>query len=117
MRLISMHRPTIDDSSPRKPNSNDANAEPPPGQGKRPLSTPAPAPRSLSGIGTLQIGPPRESSDVDMQDVSEGQAAEKPRKRAAIGDGISAGSASPFRDSSTSPPPPRRSKARPVSSG
>jgi hypothetical protein len=51
-----------------------------------------------------------------MQDLSEGQAtAEVPRKRAAVGDGISAGSASPYRDSSASPPPPRRSKARPVS--
>jgi len=35
-----------------------------------------------------------------------------PRKRAAMGDGISAGSGSPFRDQSASPPL-RRSKARP----
>ena len=40
---------------------------------------------------------------------------EHPRKRAAVGDGISAGSASPlpFRDSES--PPPQRSKARPTS--
>jgi len=53
-----------------------------------------------------------------MQDVSEdSQTLDQPRKRAAIGDGISAGSASPFRDSSASPPPVRRSKAhaRPTS--
>jgi len=37
----------------------------------------------------------------------------QPRKRAAVGDGISAGSGSPFRDSTC--PPPRRSKARPTS--
>lgn len=51
-----------------------------------------------------------------MQDPSdEGQAAaEQPRKWAAVGDGISAGSASPYRESSASPPP-RRSKARSTS--
>lgn len=50
---------------------------------------------------------------VDMSDeAQDGQ----PRKRAAVGDGISAGSASPFRESSASPPP-RRSKARPASYG
>ena len=46
-----------------------------------------------------------------MKDVSD--TIDGPRKRAAIGDGISAGSASPFRDSES--PPPRRSKARPTS--
>ncbi|KAL5325165.1 hypothetical protein ACEPPN_006288 [Leptodophora sp. 'Broadleaf-Isolate-01'] len=111
-------KPTKDDSSPRKPNYNDANAalpEPPPAQSKRPLSSHIPAPGSLSGIGTLNIASPQGTYDVEMEDSGEGQAAaEQPRKRAAIGDGISAGSASPFRDSSASPPP-RRSKARPTS--
>jgi hypothetical protein len=54
-----------------------------------------------------------------MQDLSDdGQPADDslPRKRAALGDGISAGSGSPYRDSSASPPPSaRRSKARPIS--
>ncbi|KAL5329581.1 hypothetical protein ACEPPN_003095 [Leptodophora sp. 'Broadleaf-Isolate-01'] len=111
-------KPTKDDSSPRKPNYNDANAalpEPPPAQSKRPLSSHIPAPSSLFGIGILNIASPQSTYDVDMEDPSEGQAAaEQPRKRAAIGDGISAGSASPFRDLSASPPP-RRSKARPTS--
>ena len=48
-----------------------------------------------------------------MQDASDATP-DQPRKRAAIGDGISAGSGSPFRDQSASPPP-RRSKARPTS--
>ncbi|KAG4438346.1 hypothetical protein IFR05_006190 [Cadophora sp. M221] len=111
-------KPTKDDSSPRKPNYNDANAalpEPPPAQSKRPLSSPIPAPGSLSGIGALNIASPQGTHDVDMEDSAEGQATtEQPRKRAAIGDGISAGSASPFRESSASPPP-RRSKARATS--
>ena len=54
-----------------------------------------------------------------MQDLSEGggqATSEQPRKRMATGDGVSAGSASPFRESSRSPPP-RRSTARPTSSG
>ncbi|KAK2624696.1 hypothetical protein QTJ16_005889 [Diplocarpon rosae] len=112
-------KPTRDDSSPRKPSYNDANKaqpEPPPGpQGKRPLSSPAP--RSLSGLGALNLGTPgSQEVNVDMQDSGEHEQAakEQPRKRAAIGDGISAGSASPRRDSSASPPP-RRSNARPTS--
>ena len=51
-----------------------------------------------------------------MKDLSEDDQAPDdnlPRKRAAIGDGISAGSVSPYRDSS--PSPPLRSKARPPS--
>jgi hypothetical protein len=63
-----------------------------------------------------EVNTPRSSGDVDMKDLSEDeQAAEDdiPRKRAAIGDGISAGSVSPYRDSS--PSPPLRSKARPPS--
>jgi len=51
-----------------------------------------------------------------MQDLSEESpgAHDQPRKRPAIGDGISAGSGSPYREDSASPPP-RRSKARPTS--
>lgn len=49
-----------------------------------------------------------------MRDLSDdSQAADLPRKRAAIGDGISAGSGSPYRDSPS--PGPYRSKARPTS--
>ncbi|KAK0105867.1 hypothetical protein ONS95_004380 [Cadophora gregata] len=120
MRLTSSPSPTKDDATPRKPIYNDANAaqpEPPPA-GKRPLSSPAPVPRSISGIDTLNINTPRGSQDVDMQDLSEegGQATteQQPRKRMATGDGISAGSGSPFRESSASPPP-RHSKPRPSS--
>jgi len=66
-------------------------------------------------VGALNIGTPRGSDDVAMQDLSDDAAEESlPRKRAAVGDGISAGSGSPYRDSSASPPP-RRSKARPTS--
>lgn len=53
-----------------------------------------------------------------MKDASEdSEAADEnlPRKRAAIGDGISAGSGSPFRESSPSSPGPFHSKARPTS--
>lgn len=42
------------------------------------------------------------------------EALDQPRKRAAVGDGISAGSGSPYRDRDSSPPP-RRSKVRPKS--
>jgi hypothetical protein len=115
-------KPTKDNSQPRKPNLNEDNRaqpEPPPGQSKRALDTPGSLPptRSISGLGALNISTPRGSDDIDMQDLSEdGQAAEEnlPRKRAALGDGISAGSGSPFRDSSTSPPP-HGSKARAAS--
>ncbi|KAE9370443.1 hypothetical protein N431DRAFT_559607 [Stipitochalara longipes BDJ] len=74
--------------------------------------------RCALDIGALDINTPRVSADVDMRDLSDGsQAAEenRPPKRAAIGDGISAESGSPFRDSSPSSSP-RRSKARPTSS-
>lgn len=111
-------RPTKDDSQPRKPNYNDANEankEPPPrSQSKRPLSSPAPP--ALSALEALNISTPRRSEDVGMHDVTgadQETSREQPRKRAAIGDGISVGSASPYRDSSASPPP-RRSKARPT---
>lgn len=108
-------KPTKDDSQPRKPNLNEANrAQPEPPPSKRPLSTPTrlASTRSISGLGALNLGT-HETGDTDMRDSDEA-ATEQPRKRAAIGDGISAGSASPFRDSSASPPP-RRSKARPTS--
>ena len=50
-----------------------------------------------------------------MQDISDEAVEESlPRKRIATGDGISAGSGSPFRDSSP-PSSPRRSIARPTS--
>jgi hypothetical protein len=50
-----------------------------------------------------------------MRDVSEdNDLYDQPRKRAAIGAGITAGSGSPYRETSASPPP-RRSKARPTS--
>lgn len=118
-------RPTASkDESKRKPNLNEHNRalpEPPPGHTKRSLSqsNPAPAPptRSLSGLGVaaLNLGShtTKASEDVEMGD-EEQATPEGPRKRPAIGDGISAGSASPFRESSASPPP-RRSKARPTS--
>jgi hypothetical protein len=49
-----------------------------------------------------------------MRDVTEDD--DKPRKRAAVGDGISAaGSASPYRERESESPPPTRSKARPTS--
>jgi hypothetical protein len=48
-----------------------------------------------------------------MQDASEESHGDQPRKRAALGDGISTGSGSPMRKSES--PPPRRSKARPTS--
>lgn len=45
-----------------------------------------------------------------MRDASEDSQGDQPRKRAAVGDGISAGSGSPYRESPS--PPPRRSRAR-----
>jgi hypothetical protein len=91
-------------SKPNLNESNPAQPEPPPGLGKR----------------ALNIGTPPRSDDVAMQDLSDdGQAADDslPRKRAATGDGISAGSGSPYRDSSASSAssPPQRSKVRLVS--
>ena len=51
-----------------------------------------------------------------MRDASDDEqpTPDRPHKKVSIGYGISAGSASPFRESSASPPP-RRSKARPTS--
>ncbi|KAL2062098.1 hypothetical protein VTL71DRAFT_6364 [Oculimacula yallundae] len=93
--------------------ANDVQAELPFAQGKRPLSSHAAAPRSLSGIGKLQIATPENTQDVNMEGQAEDvqATADPPRKRAATGDGISNGSASPHRESS----PPRRSKGRPIS--
>jgi hypothetical protein len=109
---------TKDDWQPRKPTFNEAiNAqqpEPPPAHMKRPLSSPAPT-QSISGLRELNIGTPGGSEDIGMRDVSDdSHEIDQPRKRAAVGDGISAGSASPAREASASPLP-RRSKARPTS--
>ncbi|KAL3418918.1 telomerase-binding protein EST1A protein [Phlyctema vagabunda] len=118
--------PTKDDTSrPRKPSLNEATRaqpEPPPGgssHAKRPLSHPVPQTRSISGLQALDIaGSPRDSEDAMVDEATAVE--QKPRKRAALGDGISAGSASPSlrahdsRGESRSPPP-RRSKARPTS--
>ena len=82
-----------------------------------PRPQPHPPTRSTLGIAALGISTPRSNEDIAMQDISEdGQAAEeiRPPKRAATGDGISAGSASPQRETSPSSSP-RRSKARPHS--
>jgi hypothetical protein len=120
LRLTQVIDRPIKEEPTRKPTYNEAcsaGPEPPPVQ-KRPFSNPiqvAPS-RSLSELKTLKIGEAQqESEDVPMKDISEDNQGEQPRKRAAIGDGISAGSASPlpFRDSES--PPPRRSKARPTS--
>ncbi|RDL30109.1 uncharacterized protein BP5553_10387 [Venustampulla echinocandica] len=81
---------------------------------KIPLSLPAPA-QSISGLRELNIGTPSESEDIAMKDVSDGSLGLDPRRtRATLGNGISAGSASPSRGGSASPPP-RRPKARPTS--
>ncbi|KAM3066964.1 hypothetical protein ACMFMF_010013 [Clarireedia jacksonii] len=73
---------------------------------KRPLNSPQPT-RSLSGLQQLNLGPKNEDTTID--DSPEDITADQPRKRAAVGDGISAGSAS--REASGSPPP-QRSKAQ-----
>lgn len=103
-----VQRPTKDASQPRKTSNNEAvQAGSPPTQlqSKRPLNDP----RTLSGLQALNLGP---NEDVTMGD--EEIMTDQPRKRAAVGDGISAGSASPFREPSDSPPPPR-SVTRPSS--
>lgn len=106
-------RPARDDSI-RKPILNETNrAQPEPPPSKYPLNTPtrlAPT-RSTPGLGALNLGTPGDNEDVDMKDLSYQAPEDQPRKRAAIGDGITAGSASPSRDSPLSPSP-RRSKAR-----
>ncbi|KAJ8069093.1 hypothetical protein OCU04_002766 [Sclerotinia nivalis] len=105
-----LKRTAKDDSQPRKPSHNEAaTAQPdtptPHLQSKRPLNSSQPS-RSLSGLQALNLGP-NEGNTMEDEET----AADKPRKRAAVGDGISAGSASPFREESESPPP-RRSLAR-----
>jgi hypothetical protein len=66
-------------------------------------------------MAALDINTARSSADVEMQDISDEAVEESlPRKRPATGDGISAGSNSPFRDSSP-PSSLRRSTARPAS--
>ncbi|TGO65625.1 hypothetical protein BOTNAR_0076g00190 [Botryotinia narcissicola] len=109
-----LKRPTKDDAPSRKPSNNEAStaqagAPPPHLQSKRPLNSPQPI-RSLSGLQALNLG---SNEDNTMEDEEE-TTTDQPRKRAAVGDGISAGSASPFREHSSSPPP-RRSLARPTS--
>lgn len=108
-----LKRTTKDDSQPRKP----SNIETPAAgsttptlhlQSKRPLNSTQPS-RSLSSLQALNLGP-NEGNTMEDEETT----AYKPRKRAAVGDGISAGSASPFREESESPPP-RRSLARPTS--
>ncbi|PVH70137.1 hypothetical protein DL98DRAFT_578007 [Cadophora sp. DSE1049] len=108
-------KPTKDDFSPRKPTyheSNVAQTDPSPRQDKRPLSSPTAGPRSLSGLGNIRT--PQGSQDVDMRDLTpEGQATtEPPNKRAALGNGISAGSANPYHESSASPLPLRRASGQ-----
>ncbi|KAF8858323.1 hypothetical protein BDZ45DRAFT_576886, partial [Acephala macrosclerotiorum] len=60
---------------------------------------------SLSDLGALNLDSLGESGDLNMRDADE-VADGQPRKRPSIGDGISAGSASPFRDASASPKTP-----------
>ena len=80
-------------------------------QAKRPLpASPGAAPSSLSALQGLNLGTRRDNEDVSMRDVSDDSQGGQPRKRAAVGDGISAGSGSPPRE--TSSPPPRRSRAQ-----
>ncbi len=117
-RLTSGSARSIREDPSRKPIYNESSTAAPgtPSTQKRPLSNHAKiAPSSsLSELKTLNLGGrQREGDDVPMRDISDDAQAEKPRKRAAIGDGISAGSASPFRDSES--PPPQRPKARPTS--
>ncbi|KAH8787153.1 hypothetical protein BGZ57DRAFT_133049 [Hyaloscypha finlandica] len=109
----SAQKRTKDDRKPQINEANRAQPEPPPGKrslepmGRQPAGT-----RPALGIAALDINTP---TDVYMKDASEEAAEESlPRKRPATGDGISAGSNSPFRDSSP-PSSPRHSIARPAS--
>ena len=77
-------------------------------QAKRP--SPGDPPRSLAEIEKLNLETSKEGEDIDMRDLSEDSQGEQPRKRPAVGDGISAGSGSPRRRSPS--PLPRRSRAR-----
>ena len=113
------------EESARKPNMNESNrSQPDPGgQGKRPHSIPNAPTRSLSaysalGVSALNIGTPRDmgqiASAADADDEHVNPDTDGPRKRAAIGGGISAGSASPFRETSPETEP-RKPKTRPTS--
>ncbi|CZS92380.1 uncharacterized protein RAG0_02797 [Rhynchosporium agropyri] len=65
--------PLKDNFAPKASNYNDANAaqpEPPPSQGKRPLSSPVPAPGSLSVLESLQTDSPQSTHDTIMQDYN-----------------------------------------------
>ena len=77
-------------------------------QAKRP--SPGDPPRSLAEIEKLNLETSKEGEDIDMRDLSEDSQGEQPRKRPAVGDGISAGSGSPRRRSPS--PLPRRSRSR-----
>ncbi|KAM3066465.1 hypothetical protein ACMFMG_012050 [Clarireedia jacksonii] len=90
--------------------AGEAKAERPVSLSKRPLNSPQPA-RSLSELQTLHLG--ERNEDSVMNDSPEDTTADQPRKRAAVGDGISAGSASLEASGS---PPPRRSKLQPPQS-
>lgn len=100
------------DSQTRKPSNNEAaiaqgGTSSTNFQSKRPLNSPQPT-RSLSGLQALNLGPNEENTMEEDEETTTNQ----PRKRPAVGDGISAGSASPFREVSDSPPP-RKSLGRP----
>ena len=76
---------------------------------KRPYEAPPPTRSILGlGVGDLSLGARDDSVTVDSLEAHTGQS---PRKRAAIGDGISAGSGSPRHEASmqtSSPSPPSR---------
>jgi hypothetical protein len=72
-------------------------------------------PRTISGIGTLEIDTPRGSEDGGIRNLPEDSQApeENLLRRRAVGDGTSVGSGNPFRDSSL-PLSPGNSTARPA---
>lgn len=100
---------------PRKPSYNAAatsQPEPPPANCSLSYSHTAP----IGLLQSLKIGTPEDSEDVTMQDMSDDDGnIDQPHKRAAVGDGISAGSMSPFRGLESESLPPHRSRARPSS--
>ncbi|KAM3067145.1 hypothetical protein ACMFMG_011699 [Clarireedia jacksonii] len=102
-------QPAKDESFLRKHTQIDgaAEAERPVSLSKRLLKS-SQSTRSLSGLQALNLR--EKNEDIVIDDSPEDTTADQPRKRAAVGDGISAGSAS--REASGSPPP-RKSKAQP----
>jgi hypothetical protein len=60
--------------------------------------------RGGAALQGLNIDGPSESEDIAIRDVSDDSQRGQPRKRAAVGDGISAGSGSPYRESPSPPP-------------